>query len=45
MNFELEESETVEFKKSTTKLREGIVSMTAILNKHQGGGALLWHQG
>jgi len=31
------ESETVELKKSTSELKEGIISMTAILNKHGNG--------
>ncbi len=34
-----EESETVEFKKSTSELKEGIISISAILNK-QGAGEL-----
>ena len=33
------ESETVEFKKSTSELNEGVVSIASILNKH-GKGAL-----
>ena len=28
------ESETVEFKKNTSELKEGCISMTAMLNKH-----------
>jgi ATP-dependent DNA helicase RecG len=32
-----EESETLEFKKSTSELKEGIISIAAILNKHQKG--------
>ena len=31
------ESETLEFKKSTSELKEGIISITAILNKHRKG--------
>jgi ATP-dependent DNA helicase RecG len=31
------ENEKLEFKKSTAELREGVISMTAILNKHGGG--------
>jgi ATP-dependent DNA helicase RecG len=31
------ENEKLEFKKTTAELREGVVSMTAILNKHGGG--------
>ncbi|MEF9426732.1 MAG: putative DNA binding domain-containing protein [Candidatus Mariimomonas ferrooxydans] len=31
------ESETLEFKKSTSELKEGIISIAAILNKHQKG--------
>lgn len=31
------ESETLEFKKSTGELKEGIISIAAILNKHQKG--------
>ena len=31
------ESEKLEFKKSTAELREGVISMAAILNKHGGG--------
>ncbi len=33
------ESETIEFKKSTTELKNGVVSIAAILNK-RGNGAL-----
>ncbi len=33
----LKESETVEFKKSTSLLKEALVSISAILNKHQKG--------
>jgi len=36
----LKESETVELKKSLAELKQGLVSMTAILNKHQAG--ILW---
>ena len=36
----LKESETVELKKSLAELKQGLVSMTAILNKHQAG--TLW---
>ena len=32
-----EESETLEFKRSTSELKEGIISIAAILNKHQEG--------
>ena len=32
-----EESDTLEFKKSTSELKEGIISIAAILNKHQKG--------
>ena len=38
--FEMRESETVELKKSLAELKEGIVSVTAILNKH--GMGELW---
>jgi ATP-dependent DNA helicase RecG len=31
------ESEKLEFKKTTAELKEGIISITAILNKHGGG--------
>ena len=31
------ENEKLEFKKSTAELREGVISMSAILNKHGGG--------
>ncbi len=31
------ETETLEFKKSTGELKEGIISIGAILNKHQKG--------
>ncbi|MBI4849900.1 MAG: ATP-binding protein [Nitrospirae bacterium] len=34
------ESETVEFKKSLAELKQGLISMAAILNKHQAG--TLW---
>lgn len=37
MAFKLQESETVEFKKSTSKLKQASISIGAILNKHQGG--------
>ena len=30
------ETELVEFKKSTGELKEGIISIVSILNKHQG---------
>jgi ATP-dependent DNA helicase RecG len=33
----LKESEIVELKKSTSELKEGIISIAAILNKHQKG--------
>jgi len=33
----LKESETVEFKKSTSELKDGIVSISSILNKHGSG--------
>ena len=33
----LKESETLELKKSTSELKEGIISIVAILNKHQKG--------
>ena len=36
----LQESETVELKKSLAELKQGLVSMAAILNKHQAG--TLW---
>ena len=32
-----QESETIELKKSTSEIREAIVSIAAILNKHQQG--------
>jgi len=31
------ETETIEYKKSTGELKQGIISMVAILNKHNGG--------
>lgn len=31
------ESEKLEFKKTTAELKEGIISITAILNKHSSG--------
>lgn len=31
------ETERVEFKKSTSELKEGIISIASILNKHGGG--------
>ena len=31
------ETETIEYKKTTSELKEGILSMVAILNKHNGG--------
>jgi ATP-dependent DNA helicase RecG len=31
------ETETIEYKKSTSELKEGIISIVAILNKHNGG--------
>ncbi|MDR1045954.1 MAG: putative DNA binding domain-containing protein [Candidatus Adiutrix sp.] len=34
------ESETIEFKRSLTQLKEGLISLAAILNKH--GGGELW---
>ena len=37
MDCKLRESEAVEFKKSTSKLKEAVISVGAILNKHQGG--------
>ena len=37
MKTELKESEKRELKKSTSELKEAIVSITAILNKHQRG--------
>ncbi|MDL2317206.1 putative DNA binding domain-containing protein [Desulfovibrio sp. OttesenSCG-928-A18] len=36
----MRESETTEFKKSLTQLKEGIISLAAMLNKH--GGGELW---
>jgi len=36
----MEESETLEFKKSTSELKEAIISIVAILNKHQKGRLL-----
>ncbi len=39
-NQPLQESETVELKKGLTQLKQGLVSMAAILNKHQVG--TLW---
>ena len=33
----IEESETVELKKSTSELKEGIISISSILNKHKAG--------
>jgi len=35
MNYK--ESETIELKKSTSELKEAIISMSAILNKHKLG--------
>jgi ATP-dependent DNA helicase RecG len=41
-----QEGETVELKKSLAQLKQGLVSMAAILNKHQAGtlwfAALKW---
>ena len=37
MVFNLRESETLEFKKSTSQLKAAIISMAAILNKHKEG--------
>ena len=31
------ETETIEFKKSTSELKEGIISLTSMLNKHKKG--------
>ena len=31
------ENEVIEFKKTTGELKEGIISIVSILNKHQGG--------
>ena len=36
-NMEKRESETVEFKKSTSELKEGIISLCSMLNKHKKG--------
>ena len=36
MNFGME-SETIEFKKSTSELNDGIISLTSMLNKHGEG--------
>lgn len=36
-NFKLKESETLELKKSTAQLKPGIISIVAMLNKHQEG--------
>ena len=33
----MQETETIEFKKSLAELKEGLISMVAILNKHQAG--------
>ena len=33
----MKESETLELKKSTSELKEAIISIVSILNKHQGG--------
>jgi ATP-dependent DNA helicase RecG len=33
----LQENETVELKKSLAELKQGLVSIVAILNKHQAG--------
>ncbi len=37
MNTRLQESETVELKKSTSELKEALISISAILNKHGSG--------
>ena len=37
MKTELKESEKLELKKSTSELKEGVISIVAILNKHLGG--------
>jgi ATP-dependent DNA helicase RecG len=37
---QLRESETVELKKSLTELKQGLIAMVAILNKH--GAGELW---
>ena len=37
MNQKFIENETIELKKSTSELKEGIISIVSILNKHQNG--------
>lgn len=37
LNNKFQEDEVTEFKKSTSELKEAIVSIVAILNKHKGG--------
>ncbi len=36
-NINFLENEVIEFKKTTGELKEGIISIVSILNKHQGG--------
>ena len=36
-NINFLENEVIEFKKTTGELKEGIISIVAILNKHQSG--------
>jgi ATP-dependent DNA helicase RecG len=36
----MQENETIEFKKSLAELKEGLISIAAILNKH--GNGELW---
>ena len=45
-NMEKRESETVEFKKSTSELKEGIISLCSMLNKHKKGFLYFgWREG
>ena len=37
MQKKIKESEKIELKKSTTQLKKGLISISAILNKHQRG--------
>lgn len=40
-NINFLENEVIEFKKTTGELKESIISIVSILNKHQGGSYIL----
>lgn len=42
MSLKIAESEQLEFKKSTSELKEAVVSIVAILNKHQQGKVTIY---